>query len=49
MTTVFATGECPGGAFSPLACIFCIYGHIGEEVECSYPQREMEEEADNGN
>ncbi len=27
-------GECPAGAVSPMACMFCHYGHM---LECHYP------------
>lgn len=45
-------GECPCGAFTPMACMFCPYGHMlechypytCEEVECSHYQQEMEAE-----
>ncbi len=47
-----ATGECPVGALSPMACMFCSYGHMTnchypltcEEAECSHYQAEMEAE-----
>lgn len=45
-------GECPRGAFSPMVCMFCPYGHMTEchhpytceETECSHYLREMEED-----
>ncbi|MDD4984899.1 MAG: hypothetical protein PHQ43_03780 [Dehalococcoidales bacterium] len=45
-------GECPRGAISPLACMFCPCGHTlechhpftCEEVKCSHYQEEMEAE-----
>ena len=27
-------GECPIGGLSPMACMFCSYGHM---LECHYP------------
>lgn len=49
-------GECPLGKSSPMACMFCPYGHMMEchyphtceEAECSHYQREMEEEGSEG-
>ena len=45
-------GECPVGAFTPMGCMFCEYGHMlechhpmtCEEAECSHYEQEMEEE-----
>lgn len=45
-------GECPTGATSPMACMFCPYGHMlechfpltCEEAECSHYLREIESE-----
>lgn len=45
-------GECPQGAGSPMACMFCPYGHMlechypltCEEAECSHYQAELEAE-----
>jgi len=45
-------GECPTGAFSPMACMFCPYGHMlechfpysCEEAECSHYQEGLEAE-----
>ena len=47
-------GECPIGAFSPMGCMFCSYGHMlechhpmtCEEAECSHYQAEMAAEAE---
>lgn len=47
-----ATGECPVGSLSPMACMFCPYGHMTnchypltcEEAECIHYQAEMEAE-----
>ena len=47
-------GECPIGRTSPMACMFCPYGHMTEchypldceEAECSHYQQEMEEDYD---
>lgn len=45
-------GECSCGGVTPMACMFCPYGHMlechfphtCEEVECNHYQREMEAE-----
>lgn len=47
-------GRCPLGAASPMACMFCPYGHLTEchypytcqEAQCSHYQTEMEEWSD---
>lgn len=49
--TKIANGECPTGASSPMACMFCPYGHMTEchypqtceEAKCSHYQQEIEE------
>ncbi len=43
------TGKCPPGAVSPMACMFCEFGHMTdchypgtcEEVECSHYRDEV--------
>lgn len=43
------TGNCPINAFSPMACMFCEFGHMTEchypqtcsEAECSHYQQEL--------
>ncbi|MFQ6076935.1 MAG: hypothetical protein ACE5Z5_12545 [Candidatus Bathyarchaeia archaeon] len=45
-------GECPRGGFTPMACMFCPYGHMlechypmtCEEAQCDHYLQEMEEE-----
>lgn len=51
-TTKTLTGKCPIGASSPMACMFCEYGHMTdchyprtcEEANCSHYQSELEAE-----
>ena len=46
-------GECPCGGVTPMACMFCPFGHMlechypytCEEVECSHYQQEMNDES----
>ncbi len=46
-------GECPMGAFTPMSCMFCGFGHMTdchhphtcEEAECSHYQAELYAEA----
>jgi len=45
-------GECPLGAFSPMTCMFCEFGHMTEchypmnceEANCSHYQAQEEQE-----
>lgn len=45
-------GDCPMGAFNPMACMFCIFGHMTEchyphtceDAECSHYRQEIEAE-----
>lgn len=47
-------GECPLGGASPMACMFCWYGHMTEchypltceEAQCSHYQAEMDAEGE---
>ena len=47
-------GECPIGAFSPMGCMLCEYGHMlechhpmnCEEAKCSHYRSAMEAEAE---
>ena len=44
-----STGQCPIGGTSPMACMFCHYGHMTdchypatcEEADCSHHQEEL--------
>lgn len=46
-------GECEIGALSPMACMFCQFGHMlechypfnCEQAECSHYQQELENES----
>ena len=47
-------GDCPRGGTSPMACMFCQYGHMTfchypltcDEAECSHYQAELEAEGE---
>lgn len=48
------SGDCPMGAWLPMACMFCPYGHMTEchypmtceEAMCSHYERELEAEGE---